>query len=98
MKKLLGALLIATAVCGCVYHQPFEQGNVLTTSKVQSIHPGMSSAQVVATLGSPVLKNVYANRRMTYVYTNQPSRNQMIVKKLEIHFKNDRVTNIRTDL
>lgn len=100
MKKLGFVLLlvVAVALCGCVYHQPFEQGNVITLSKAQSVQPGMNSADVITKLGSPVLKNVYADQRMTYVYTSQPSRNQTIVKKLEINFRNDRVTNVRTDL
>lgn len=99
MKTLRFFLLLITAtLCGCVYHQPFEQGNILTTSKVQSIQPGMTSAEVIAKLGSPVLENMYKDNRMTYVYTSQPSRNQTIVKKLEIDFRNNHVTNIRTDL
>ena len=83
---------------GCVYHQAFEQGNVLTTTKLQAIHRGMSAQAVEAKLGSPVLKNVYVDNRMTYVYTQNPKRNMMIVRRLVIDFDNNKVTNIRTDL
>ncbi|PIZ03477.1 MAG: hypothetical protein COY58_09145 [Gammaproteobacteria bacterium CG_4_10_14_0_8_um_filter_38_16] len=100
MKKLLALCFIitATALSGCVYHNPFEQGNALTLSKVQSIHTGMTSAQVVGKLGSPVLKNIYADQRMSYVYTQQPTRSKTIVKKLVVQFRHDRVVNIRTEL
>ncbi|EKD76929.1 MAG: Outer membrane lipoprotein [uncultured bacterium] len=99
MKQLrFFLLLITTVLCGCAYHHPFEQGNIITLSKAQSIHPGMSSSAVISQLGSPVLENVYRDQRMTYVYTSQPSRNKTIVKKLEIDFQNDHVTNIRTAL
>lgn len=91
-------LVMTTAVCGCVYHHPFQQGNVITPSKAQTIHAGMTSAQVIAQLGSPVLKNAYSDGRMNYVYTSQPTRNRSIVKKLVINFRNDHVVNIRTDL
>lgn len=97
MKSLRIFLLLITAtLCGCVYHQPFEQGNILTPAKTQAIHRGMSSAQVTATLGSPVLKNMYADQRMTYVYTSQPTRNRTEVTRFIVQFQNDRVTNFRS--
>ena len=98
MKKLIAALLITLALSACAYHFPFSQGNVLTLSKVRSIHPGMSAQQVVGVLGAPVLKNMYANRRMTYVYTQQPTRNKTVVKKLLVNFRNGAVYDVRTGL
>lgn len=98
MKKILFAFVICAALSGCVYHQQFEQGNVITPTKAQAIHRGMSAQAVESTLGSPVLKNIYANNRMTYVYTQNPKRNEMIVRRLMIDFRNNKVTNIRTDL
>lgn len=99
MKTLRFFILLITAtLCGCVYHQSFEQGNILTPAKVQAIHRGMTPQQVEAQLGSPVLKNIYAEQRMTYIYTQQPTRNKMIVRRLIIDFQHDHVTNIRTDL
>lgn len=100
MKRIvcLFLLIATTTLCGCVYHKSFEQGNILTLSNVRSIHTGMTSRQVTAKLGSPVLKNMYADQRMSYVYMQQPTRKQTIVKKLVIQFRNDRVVNIRTEL
>lgn len=66
MKHLRFALLLITAaLCGCVYHQPIQQGNIFTATKMETIHNGMSSADVIAKLGSPVLENMYADNRMT---------------------------------
>lgn len=87
-------LLISVALCGCAYHHPFEQGNIISSSTAQQIHIGMTSEDVVAKLGSPVLKNIYADQRMTYVYSQQPTRNTTIVKRLIIEFRNDRVTSV----
>lgn len=100
MKKLRFLLLLLAAVtlCGCVYHPPIQQGNILTESKVSAIHTGMTSEEVVATLGSPVLENMYSDNRMTYVYTNQPSRRVFIAKRLIIQFQNDQVVNIKSNL
>jgi len=44
------------------------------------------------------LKNVYDDNRMDYIYTSQPSRNTMVIKKLVVEFHNNRVTNLRTEL
>lgn len=91
-------LLVTAALCGCVYHQPFDQGNILSPSKTQQIHRGMSSEEVVAKIGSPVLENMYSDNRMTYVYTRQPTRNKMEVTRFIVQFQNDHVVNIQTDL
>lgn len=97
MKHLRFALLLITAaLCGCVYHQPFQQGNILTPSKMQAIHNGMTSEAVVAKLGSPVLQNMYADNRMNYVYTQQPTRHKTMVKRMVIQFQNDRVVDVST--
>lgn len=91
-------LLITTVLCGCVYHQPIEQGNILSASKTQAIHRGMSSEAVIAKLGSPVLENMYSDNRMTYVYTNDPKRNEMHIKRFIVQFQNDQVVNIQSDI
>lgn len=98
MKKLFISAALATTIslCGCVYHPPIYQGNVLTPAKMQSIQLGMTSAQVIQKLGSPVLKNVYSQNHMSYIYTSQPTKEKMVIKKLEIDFKNDHVSNVRT--
>lgn len=97
MKQLRFALLLLTAVlCGCVYHQPVQQGNIFTATKMETIRNGMTSEQVVAKLGSPVLENLYVDNRMTYVYTDQPTRKDITVKRTIIQFQNDRVVNVET--
>lgn len=96
MKQLRFFLLFfVTVLCGCVYHQPFEQGNILTPTKIQRIHNGMTSAEVVAELGSPVLQNIYSDNRMAYVYTKQPTRRHTEVTRLIVQFRNDRVVDIQ---
>ena len=99
MKNLRFFLLLITAMlCGCVYHPPIEQGNILSASRTQAIHVGMSSEALVAKLGSPVLENMYSDNRMTYVYTDQPSRNEMHIKRFIVQFQNDQVVNIQSDI
>ncbi|MCX7125763.1 MAG: outer membrane protein assembly factor BamE [Gammaproteobacteria bacterium] len=99
MKLLRLLLVLATAtLCGCVYHQPFEQGNILSPAKTQSIHTGMTSEDVVAKIGAPVLENIYANNRLVYVYTKQPKRNKTNISRFIVTFQNNRVVDIKTDM
>lgn len=95
--KITKYFVLATAalLTGCVYHPAFEQGNILTPAKMNAIHTGMTSAEVTAELGSPVLKNAYHDNRMSYVYTNQPSRSRMDITRFIINFQNDHVVSTK---
>lgn len=96
MKRHLSLICLALALCGCVYEPTVLQGNVLTPSKVQQIHNGMTPDQVVDKLGDPVMKNMYDDNQMSYIYTSQKSGDKIEIKKLEIDFKNNHVSNVRT--
>lgn len=99
MKFLRFLLLFITALlCGCVYHQAFEQGNIVTPKNTQSITLGMSSEAVIAKLGNPLLENIYADNRLVYVYTQQPTRHKTIISRFIVEFQNNRVMSIKTDI
>ena len=96
MKRVLLCSFFCTILlCGCVYHPPVYQGNILTKQSANSIHEGMTVNEVVNKLGSPVLKNIYMDNRMTYVYQTKLPRQKMSAIRLYIDFKYERVTAIR---
>ena len=89
---------LAITLSGCIkpYQPPIQQGNILTAKNVNSIHRGMTSQQVIKTLGKPILTNLYSNSLSTYVYTYQAKNtNQLSKQQLIISFKDNRVTNIQ---
>lgn len=100
MKKAVFVLaaLLSTVLCGCVYHPPVQQGNILSRAKVSMIHNGMSPQEVTAQLGSPVLQNMYSDNRLTYIYTNQTNRSDFSAKRVIIQFQNNQVVNVQSDL
>ncbi|MCX7120692.1 MAG: outer membrane protein assembly factor BamE [Gammaproteobacteria bacterium] len=99
MKLLrLFLILITTTLCGCAYHQVFEQGNILTPAKMETVKVGMSSQEVVSLLGSPILENIYADNRLAYIYTQQPTRNKTVITRFIITFQNNHVVDMKTDL
>jgi len=84
-------IISALMLSGCLYHQPIEQGNVLTQKNMQRISSGMSKETVLSTLGNPVMENIYKDNRLVYVYTLQPSRSTLNKTRFIVTFKNGRV-------
>ena len=97
--RILSLVFIITAflLAGCVYHQPIEQGNVLTQKKMQRIHSGMSKSTVLAVLGNPIMQNMYQDNRLVYVYTLQPSKNHLEKTRFMVTFRRGRVINTQTN-
>ena len=97
-KLLLSGLLFALAglLTSC-YQVPVPQGNSLTKEDVARIKPGMSSKQVLSTLGDPVLNNTFANHRMTYVYSYKKVGDSMQVKRVIICFNSNKVSKVKVE-
>lgn len=93
--KSFCVLILAVLLPSCIYHPPVYQGNVLTQKSIDSVHRGMTMNEVVTKLGSPVLKTVYADDRITYVYQTKLPRKDMRVTRLYIDFERDRVIDAR---
>ena len=92
LKAIISTAALALSLTACqMYHMPVQQGNIIDATTVKKIHNGMSSKQVVATLGSPVLKTPPQSHKMIYVYTLRPSQGKKLYKRLEITLKNSRV-------
>lgn len=100
MKQTLKALFLATFVSvslsGCIYKIDVQQGNIITDKDVQRIQTGMSSTAVVQMLGEPLLRNVFKDNRLAYVYTMKQGRQPMHRRNLTIYFKDDKVTHYTT--
>lgn len=98
MKKILSVVLLAILLSGCgifhAYRPDISQGNVITKAQVAKLRIGMSQAQTVAIMGQPVLQNVFANGRVSYVYTFWPNRGASQYKKVVLNFTHGRLTKI----
>lgn len=82
--------------CGVIHpYQPnVQQGNMVSQVMIDQVHPGMSKEQVRNILGSSVLPNLFDENHWAYVYTMQRNGGQIIRKKVDIYFQNDRVTRV----
>ena len=92
MKSLLAVILLALGVSACstvkkvVYRIDVPQGNYLEQDKVAQLQVGMTQEQVVYLLGAPVLKDMFAQNRWSYVFIEREGHNEPIQHTLQVYF------------
>ena len=87
---MISLVLISSLLTGCsifrTHKMDIEQGNVITKTQVDRLHPGMSESSVRAMLGNPVLANIFTNERLIYVYTMQQGYGAMQETRITLIF------------
>jgi len=94
----LTALLLAWALCGCVYRMDIQQGNYLEGKTVDKLQVGMTRTQVRYLLGTPMVPDLFNKDRWDYLYyfehghLRRPAQRHLVV-----FFKEDKVTHFDRD-
>ncbi|VVC76378.1 Outer membrane protein assembly factor BamE [Aquicella siphonis] len=100
MYKSLVCILMMLVLAGCSFFQIrkpiIEQGNIITNEAVSQLHTGMSSDQVIAIMGTPVVANILTPNRMEYVYTYQDGMSPRKEKHVTCLFEQGRLKEIQT--
>lgn len=98
IKQLISLLLLSTALSACSiihsYRPDVQQGNTINWQNVAKLKVGMTKAQATQIMGSPVLQNLFADNRMTYVYTLWPNHGPTQRAAVILTFRNDRLIKI----
>ncbi|KAE9535351.1 membrane biogenesis protein [Ursidibacter arcticus] len=104
MKSLVAILLLGLGVSACstvkkvVYRIDVPQGNYLEQDKVSQLQVGMNKEQVQYLLGTPVLKDMFADNRWDYVFIKREGHNDPIQHTLLVYFDaKGIVTDIKLD-
>jgi outer membrane protein assembly factor BamE len=71
------------------YKPEVVQGNFVSREQVEALRPGMSRAQVVEVLGSPLLTSVFHADRWEYVFTIRRQGVDAQRRKLTVFFKGE---------
>jgi outer membrane protein assembly factor BamE len=100
MRKLtvvLFSVVLGVALGGCsvIYKPDVQQGNLLDSTSVQQLKPGMSKQQVLALLGTPSVTSPFDQNRWDYVATMQKRGGKTQERALTLYFNND--TLVRTE-
>jgi outer membrane protein assembly factor BamE len=80
-----------------VYTLEIQQGNIIDQAMIDQLRPGMNKRQVLYIMGSPMLDNVFHKNRWDYLYSNQPSGEGRVQKRISIYFENDQISGIQGD-
>jgi len=80
-----------------VYTIDIQQGNIIEQSMVDQLRPGMNQRQVLYIMGSPMLNNVFHKNRWDYLYSNQPSGEDRVQKRITLFFENDQIAGVQGD-
>ncbi|MBR0574007.1 MULTISPECIES: outer membrane protein assembly factor BamE [Pasteurellaceae] len=92
IKSLLATILLMMGVTACstlekvVYRIDVPQGNYLEQEKVDQLKVGMNQEQVLYLLGTPLLKDIFAQNRWDYVFIKRKGHQDPVQRTLFIYF------------
>ena len=96
---VLGLVMLAAPVTGCVYRVDVQQGNLLEDRDIEAVQLGMTRSQVRFLLGTPAVTDSFHEDRWDYIYYFQQGRRREADRAwLIVYFKGDRVREIRRDV
>lgn len=80
-----------------VYSLDIQQGNVINQEMVDQLRPGMTKRQVLYIMGSPMLVDVFHQKRWDYLYSEQPGGGVRVQKRLSLYFNEDELIGVQGD-
>lgn len=92
MKSLLAVLLFTLSITACstvkkiVYRIDVPQGNYLEQENIDQLKVGMNKEQVHYILGTPILKDNFAQNRWDYVFIQRKGHEEPIQRTLLVYF------------
>ena len=106
-RFLIPAITVATlALTACtyiaeripgVYTIDIQQGNILNQEVVDQLRPNMNKRQVLYILGTPMLRDVFHQKRWDYIFSDQPGGEDRVQKRLSLYFEGDSLIGIQGD-
>lgn len=80
-----------------VYSLDIEQGNVINQEIIDQLRPNMTKRQVLYIMGSPMLVDVFHQKRWDYLYSEQPGGEPRVQKRVSLYFDNDVLIGVQGD-
>jgi len=95
---LLICALVLSSGCLRAYRPNIQQGNIVTTTMLESLEQGMSRREVRYVLGSPMIEDPFHADRWDYVYTLREGRSSKRKQSLvTVVFNKDRLASVEGD-
>jgi len=80
-----------------VYTLEVQQGNIVDQAMVDQLRPNMSKRQVLYIMGSPMVVDIFHQTRWDYIFSEQPTGESRVQKKISLYFDNDQLSGIQGD-
>ncbi len=108
MRKItrLLLLLISAPLISCstisdhipgVYRLDIEQGNIIDQTIIDELRPNMTKRQVLYILGSPMLIDVFHQKRWDYIYSKQTGSDTRQQQRISLFFEDDTLVGVQGD-
>jgi outer membrane protein assembly factor BamE len=108
MRTLLFSLLalVSLTLTACstlldyipgVYSLEIQQGNMVDQDMINQLRPNMTKKQVLYIMGSPMLLDVFHQKRWDYLYSKQVGGEAREQKRITLYFEGDTLTGIQGD-
>jgi outer membrane protein assembly factor BamE len=74
-----------------------QQGNALSNEAVSQLKQGMSKAEVISLIGTPLLQDNFRSNRWDYIYYSQVGSGNGAVKKqgITLLFQNEQLVKVK---
>ena len=80
-----------------VYSLDIQQGNMISQDVINQLRPKMTKRQVLFIMGSPMLKDIFHERRWDYIYSFQAGGGPRTQKKISLFFDGDTLIGVQGD-
>ena len=80
-----------------VYSLDIQQGNIFSQEAVDQLRPNMNKRQVLYIMGSPMLKDIFHQKRWDYIYSDQPGGKPRLQKRISLFFEDEKLIGVQGD-
>lgn len=71
-----------------------QQGNLIPPQKIEKLKIGMDKEEIAVLMGTSLLNPIFNNDRIEYAYTFRRGTGPILIKKLILCFKDNKLVNI----
>jgi outer membrane protein assembly factor BamE len=96
-RLVLIGIIASFGLSACIYRVDVHQGNIVSQEMVDQLKPGMNKRQVSFIMGTALIQDPFHDDRWDYIYSNEPSNEPRMQKRITLVFKNDELAGMQGD-
>ena len=80
-----------------IYTLEIQQGNMVDQIMIDQLRPNMTKRQVLYIMGSPMLADMFHERRWDYLFSDQKDGGDRVQKRISLFFNGDTLMGVQGD-